>query len=192
MKTAVAAFVKTPGLSPVKTRLAADIGDDKAEEVYLDLVEKTRLALTNTFNITPYWAVGEKEGVNSPLWQDFQRLYTGEGDLAVRMSRIYNCLLVKYQAAIIIGSDCPDISPFHLKKAIELIKEGKFVFGPTYDGGFYLFGGAQHVPVDIWKKVEYSRDDTLANLLPLIEKLGEVVMLDKLHDVDTVDDLAGH
>ncbi len=44
MSAAIAIFVKTPGLSPVKTRLAATIGEEKAKEFYLlslKAVEKT-------------------------------------------------------------------------------------------------------------------------------------------------------
>ena len=44
IKTAVAIFVKTPGLSPLKTRLAAGIGNTAAQEIYNHCVK----ALTQT------------------------------------------------------------------------------------------------------------------------------------------------
>jgi glycosyltransferase A (GT-A) superfamily protein (DUF2064 family) len=34
MKLPLAVFVKTPGLSPIKTRLAASVGEQKALEFY--------------------------------------------------------------------------------------------------------------------------------------------------------------
>ena len=82
MSTAVAIFVKTPGLSPLKTRLAASIGQEKAHEFYNLSLNAIRETLT-TLDISPYWAIAEKEALNDPMWQDYNRLHTGDGNLGV-------------------------------------------------------------------------------------------------------------
>ena len=71
--TPIAVFVKTPGLSPVKTRLAQEIGIEKAEKIYRLCCEWTKDALIRAQSITPlqlFWAVAEEEGmkiINSKL-----------------------------------------------------------------------------------------------------------------------------
>ena len=57
--TALCVFVKTPGLSPVKTRLANTIGDKAALKVYNKLLEVLKELLDSLVNIDIYWAVNE-------------------------------------------------------------------------------------------------------------------------------------
>ena len=191
MSGAVACFVKTPGLSPIKTRLAKDIGKQRAEEVYLTMVENVQDVLLNIDeSIEPYWAVGEEAGVEKAMWKSLKAVYTGEGCLGERMHNIYTSLLKKHEYVILIGSDSPNISPEHINCAAEIAKEGRFVFGPTFDGGFYLFGGNKPIPKDLWVSVEYSQNDTMENLSRKIEHLGDVLALEALADIDTVEDLA--
>ena len=59
MNIAIAIFVKTPGISPIKTRLAASIGQQKAEDFYR-LSLKSLVSTLKEIDITPYWAVGGK------------------------------------------------------------------------------------------------------------------------------------
>ena len=63
--TAIAVFVKTPRLSPVKTRLAASIGTPNAEQLYrlcIGAIEQTLDTTLKNLNATPFWAVGEVLG----------------------------------------------------------------------------------------------------------------------------------
>jgi len=190
MAGAIASFVKTPGLSPIKTRLAKDVGKQRAEEIYLDMVQTTENVLSNLDDsLDVYWAVGEEAGLVKPIWKRFKSIYTGEGGLGGRLHNIYSTLLEKYDYVILIGSDSPDITPDHINCAAEIAKEGRFVFGPTFDGGFYLFAGNKKIPKDFWTSVEYSRNDTMQKLSDKIEKLGDVLAIEALSDVDTVEDL---
>ncbi|MCB0713571.1 MAG: DUF2064 domain-containing protein [Ignavibacteriae bacterium] len=46
-----------------------------------------------------------------------------------------------YQNVVIVGNDCPDISPNDVSRAIDLLKGGtSYVGGPTKDGGAFLVG----------------------------------------------------
>lgn len=192
MKGAVAAFVKTPGLSPIKTRLAKDIGKQKAEEIYRYMVETVEDVLLNLQDdsIDVYWAVGEEAGLIKPLWKKLKSIHTGDGELGERLHHVYSSLLEKYNYVIMIGSDSPNITPEHINCAAEIAKGGRFVFGPTFDGGFYLFGGNTKIPKEIWTSVTYSQNDTMENLSQKIEEFGEVLVIEALADVDTVADLA--
>jgi hypothetical protein len=69
---AVAAFVKTPGLSPLKTRLAAGIGKSKAMRVYkasLALIEASLIEAQRSHRFAPFWNVAEAAGIRANYWR---------------------------------------------------------------------------------------------------------------------------
>jgi len=186
VSAAVAIFVKTPGLSPIKTRLAQSIGKEKAESFFMLSAKAVGQVVEQLSDVVSYWAVGEEEGVSHELWQDFESIYTGEGDLGERLHNVYSELLAKHGSVVLMGADSPQITRSILSDAIEKVEQDNFVFGPTHDGGFYLFGGGKPVAKEIWTGVSYSQDDTL---FQLEERLGKTFKLPALTDVDVEEDL---
>ena len=189
--TAIAVFVKTPGLSPVKTRLAASIGTAVAEQFYklcTEAIQETLETATKTLNIVPFWAVGEEAGLSHPLWQGFETLYTGEGGLGERQHHIYQRLLAKYQRVILIGADSPQLSSKHLNNAIEALQSNSFALGPAVDGGYYLLAGRAAIARDIWTNVTYSAADTGEQLLSQLP--SKTALLEPITDVDTIEDIS--
>jgi rSAM/selenodomain-associated transferase 1 len=188
--TAIAVFVKTPGLSPVKTRLAATIGSTAAEGFYrlsCQAIEQTLQHLTKTVAVSPFWAVGEIDGLAHPLWQGFESIHTGEGDLGERQHHIYQTLLAKYPRVILIGADSPQLSARHLNSAITALDKHSFALGPAVDGGYYLLAGRAPIRKEIWTGVTYSSADTAQQLLAQLPSTAAI--LDCITDVDTVADL---
>jgi len=187
MSAAIAIFVKTPSLSPLKTRLAATIGQDKAHEFYQLSLDAICETLTSV-DIIPYWAIAEEEGLNDPVWGNYACLHTGEGNLGVRQYHIYESLLNKHDQVLLIGSDAPQLSSEIIQRTITVLDEGReFVIGPAHDGGYYLFGGTQTTDRAAWEDTPWSANDTrdkLINALP-----SQVAMLDFLTDIDMQDDL---
>jgi rSAM/selenodomain-associated transferase 1 len=189
--TAIAIFVKTPGLSPVKTRLAASIGTAAAEAFYklcTEAIQQSLSSATEAMDIAPFWAVGEPAGLDHPLWQSFESIYTGEGDLGERQHHIYQYLLAKYQRVILIGADSPQLCARHLNDAITALDNHQFALGPAVDGGYYLLAGRAPIAKDIWTSVTYSSADTAEQLLARLP--SKVALLDCITDVDTIEDLA--
>jgi len=186
MNIAIAIFVKTPGISPLKTRLAATIGREKAEEFYrlsLHSIEST----LNEININPFWAVGEREGLSNPLWNSFNKMHTGDGDLGARQSHVYHELLKKHDIVLLIGGDAPQLSNKLLNQAISTLETQDFVLGPADDGGYYLLGGRKAIAEKVWAETPWSDEKTREIL---IQKLGTTPHeLDVLTDVDTQKDL---
>ena len=189
--TAVAIFVKTPGLSPVKTRLAASIGTAAAEAFYklcTEAIQQSLSSATETIDIMPFWAVGEQAGLDHPLWQSFDSIYTGEGELGERQHHIYQYLQAKYQRVILIGADSPQLCARHLNDAIAALDSHQFALGPAVDGGYYLFAGKAPIARNIWTSVTYSAADTAEQLLARLP--SKAALLDCITDVDTIADLA--
>lgn len=186
MNTAIAIFVKTPSLSPVKTRLAAGVGGAAALEFYrfsLEAVKETvRLA-----KASPYWAVAEEEGCADPLWRDFPAHHTGEGCLGARQHAVYQDLLARHDRVLLIGADAPQISKDLLAQAARALDTHDFVIGSARDGGYYLFGGRISTERDIWTSVPWSTNVTRERLEAALP--SKPVHLPLLTDVDTKDDL---
>ena len=190
--TAIAVFVKTPGLSAVKIRLAAYLGTAAAEHFYrlsLKAVERTLEQAEQSLPVTAYWAVAEAEALCHPLWQQFKTLYTGPGDLGDRQHHIYQTLLGNYDQVILMGADSPQLGTVQLQQTLTALESHNYVMGPAEDGGYYLFAGREPVDLEIWRAVTYSQADTAQQLLSKLSL--QAAIIDSLWDMDRVADLAG-
>ncbi len=188
----VAAFVKTQGLSPIKTRLARHLGERRADAFYQLACTSIRDVLVaaeeSAAPLTAHWAVAEARGLKE--WSDLPTLLQGEGGLGERLDLVYQALLRDGAAAVVIGADAPQMEPGIFADVRRAFEGGAdFVLGPATDGGFYLFAGRRPIPREIWLAVPYSVSTTAAELGRRVEKLGRLTRLTPLTDVDTADDL---
>ena len=183
---ALAIFVKTPSLSPVKTRLAKTIGKDQAQHFY-DLCLKAVSELATKIDAKPYWAVGEESGLNDECWQNFERLWTGHGGLGERQERVFRALKEYHHNVVLIGADCPQLTPNIVQDGFEKLSSHDYTIGPARDGGYYLFGGSAVLNHQTWTDVEYSLPNTRENLCNKIE--GRIYELPLRTDVDEANDL---
>jgi len=68
-------------------------------------------------------------------------------DLGARMQRALERALRRHRAAILIGSDCPALSPRHLQRAARWLRGGcEAVLAPAEDGGYALIGLRRRMP----------------------------------------------
>lgn len=195
MSGALAVFVKTPGFSPVKTRLARQLGVEQAEAFHLisaRAVESIALDLEQQTDVVSYFAVAEQQALENDYWQALPTVWQGEGGLGQRMALVYRQLLTMHDFVIIVGSDIPQISVAELRSATSWLmdkQQSRLVFGPSADGGFWLCGGNCRIPRPLWTEVVYSSADTGEQFLNGIKSLGEVQMQSILCDVDEPEDL---
>ena len=188
---AVAVFVKTAGVSPVKTRLAEGLGLQGALEFYQlawPCVKQVVDGACTEFSWAAYWAVAERSQLNAEVWPDWPRLWQGDGGLGERLHRLYCSLQLKYGSVILLGADAPQVRVSDLSRAMSCLDYHDYVVGPAADGGFYLFGGKVPVEETVWLETPYSVDTTLERLqFALGARKGAA--LRSLTDVDTVADL---
>ena len=192
--TAVAIFVKTPGLSPVKTRLAAGIGSTIATEFHRRAASAVGAVVCAAMpEIVPYWAVAECQALAHPAWDVFPVLWQGDGGLGMRLDRVYAELLERHGSVLLIGADAPQVTPAVLRDTARTVRDGglPYAIGPATDGGFWLFGGRDPVPPAVWRSVVYSRADTGAMLAGALRPFGAVGWVPSLADTDQVSDLPG-
>lgn len=191
----LAIFVKTPALTPAKTRLWPALGRARAEALYLACAEAVRSVAVQAASagaVHAYWAVAEAEAINANTWCGASRIAQGEGGLGARMAHVYDALRRRHGAALLIGADAPQLQRAQLARAAAWLDAPtpRLVIGRAADGGFWLFGGNVTLDAAAWEQVEYSRPDTAARFEAAFADRGEWLRLDVLRDLDTAIDLA--
>lgn len=106
------------------------------------------------------------------------------------MADALQSMLARADAAILIGTDCPDLSVGLLVEAFEALRTSDVVIGPAFDGGYYLIGLRRQAPA-LFEGVAWGTSEVLAATLARAASLGLVVhKLPTLSDVDEPGDLA--
>lgn len=192
---ALAIFVKTPGHSPVKTRLAVSIGPEAAEAFHSlaarAVAEAAAVLADGEDGWQVYWAVAERAAMDAPGWHGQPRLWQGEGGLGERLDRVYASLHAVHGQVLLVGADSPQLTPDLLRQARHCLDEAgsPFVMGEANDGGFWLFGGRTRIAREVWCGVRYSQQDTAAQLRVALHSHGTLAELKRLSDVDRGEDL---
>lgn len=185
----LAIFVKTPGYSPVKTRLAAERGRAYAEAWYqraASSVAAVARVAAERHGLAAYWAVAEPAAIADQAWSDLPMLAQGEGDLGERMARVHATLVEAHGIGLLIGADTPQLSAALLREALDGLQGSapRLVLGPARDGGFWLFGGNVAPPMPVWQQVRYSSPDTARDFMCALSAYGQWRHLPVLTDVD--------
>lgn len=193
----IAIFVKTPGLSPVKSRLWPALGRDAAESLYRRMAASVAASLRpiSRAALTRYWAIAEDHPAAHRCWRTLPTLPQGDGDLGTRMHTLQQALLTRHRAWLLTGADAALLDArAHLRPALNWLAHPapRIVFGPAEDGGFWLIGGNVPLPLVSWQTPRYSSPHALADFLAALSDSPtppEVLRLTAASDLDTVADL---
>ncbi len=191
MSAALAIFVKTPGLSPLKTRLANDIGTERAERFHRLAAAAVAEVAAAQPGIEPYWAVAEERALGHSLWCEFPTIWQGNGGLGTRLDLVCNGLQSRHGRVLLIGADAPQITGELLHQAQRALDDPAtpFVLGRAADGGFWLFGTRSPIATGLWQDIVYSRNDTAEQLLKRLHAHGNAALLPTMTDADRGRDL---
>ncbi|MCU0754292.1 MAG: glycosyltransferase [Xanthomonadales bacterium] len=193
----LAIFVKTPGLSPVKSRLWPALGRELAERLYRRMaaaVAGSARPLPRS-ELTRYWAIAEAHPLARRCWRTLPTLPQGDGDLGSRMHTVQQALRTRHRSWLLTGADAVLLHARNdLRPALDWLAHPapRIVFGPAADGGFWLVGGNVRVPEPIWQHPRYSSPQALGDLLDALRNAAErpeVQLLPAASDLDTIDDL---
>lgn len=189
---ALAIFVKTPGRSRIKSRLAAGIGERLAVDWYqhsAQAVASVARVAQARFGITAYWAVAEAGALDA--WPGLPAIAQVEGDLGTRMAQVHEQLVARHGYGLLLGADAPQLSATALGEAGDWLSAAspRLVLGPAQDGGFWLFGGNVVPALQCWTTVRYSAADTARDLRHSMHGLGDWRTLETLTDADHARDL---
>ena len=186
-------FVKNLLPGTVKTRIAKDIGMDAALEVYKELLNYTAEVADKVDAEKTDKGIYYNQYVE--LYDDWDseqyQKHVQVGDkLGDKMLHAFTEAFERgYEKVVIIGSDTLEIEVSHIQEAYTALDKHDVVFGPAEDGGYYLLGLNNIFPA-IFEEKEYSHEHVLNEALDEEEKWGmSFHLLDKLHDIDTMEDL---
>ncbi len=183
-------FARNPVKGKVKTRLAADLGEEEALVVYKELLKHTK-------------TVCEQVSVDKIVfYSDFiemEDVWTGEGFFKVEQhgeglgERMRNAFFAAFEAGnspvIIIGTDCFELTSAIISEAFEKLKESDVVVGPALDGGYYLLGMKKYLP-QLFDGIQWSTATVCQETLNKCHELNAcVTKLSVLADIDTKEDL---
>lgn len=192
MSGALAIFVKTPGRSRIKTRLAAECGEGYAIDWYCQAVAAVASVARTAqvrHDLTAYWAVAEIDALDA--WPGLPTIAQGEGGLGARMGHVHAQLVERHGFGLLLGADTPQVTAGLLGAAVDWLSDPapRLLMGPATDGGFWLFGGNRALPQRAWTSVVYSVTDTAHKLQQSMRELGDWRTLATLTDADHARDL---
>ncbi len=189
MKKALIIFQKNAELGKVKTRLAKDVGNEKALEIYNYLTNFTH-DLIQKLDVDKFLFYSDYLPENQNFPEDYHlKIQTGN-DLGERMFNAFKEVKsFGYESVVIVGTDCIELTMEILETAFDKLENTDFVVGPAIDGGYYLLGSTK-LDKSIFMDKTWSSNtvfsDTIKNLE---ENEASYFLLPILSDIDTVDDL---
>ncbi|CAM4174396.1 TIGR04282 family arsenosugar biosynthesis glycosyltransferase [Gillisia limnaea] len=184
-------FTRNPELGKVKTRLAKDVGDESALEIYKFLLKHTVL-ITSDLDVHKEVWFSEEIGKDH-LWDSSvysKKLQKGK-DLGARMQYAFEAGFDNgFRNIIIIGSDMYDLETEDLENAFRILKNKEYVIGPAADGGYYLLGMRNPEP-KIFKNKQWGTSSVLRETLNDL-KGKNIALTDLRNDVDLYEDIKEH
>lgn len=189
--TAIVIMTKVPIPGQVKTRLGDLLTPVQCAELYrCFLLDTIDCALH--FGGKVYAAFTPESGrrIMENLVPPEVSLFPQAGDnLGERMSNAARYVLGKgYKNCLVIGADIPTLQPLHLERAAKLLEKIELVLGPSRDGGYYLIGLKDSMPL-LFENILWGTELVLAQTLDRAEKMGICVSkLPVLNDVDYYSD----
>jgi len=189
-------FARFPVAGKVKTRLIPALGAEGAAALHRRLVLRTlrtahALCQSQNVELEIRFAGDNANEMQHWLGDGWLCRPQCEGDLGQRMAGAFaDSSREGSPATVIIGSDCPSLTPEVLSSAFDSLKTNPVVFGPATDGGYYLVGLTRFVP-EIFQGVAWGTETVLAQSLEKLVRLGiKPALLQPLDDLDRPEDVA--
>ncbi len=189
-------FTRLPRPGTTKTRLIPALGAAGAAGLQRRLTECTVATARRAVHrvpcrLTVWHSDGDVAAMRAWLGADLDYARQDEGDLGERMRAAFAAALAaEDRRAVIIGSDCPELSVAHLQGAFAALRRAPVVLGPSRDGGYYLLG--MRGPHDfLLTDMPWGGERVLAETRRRLRARGvKAIELTELDDIDTPADLS--
>ncbi len=168
-------FVKNPVAGKVKTRLAKDIGNEKALRVYEFLLDKI---YKETKNLAVEKYLFLSDALDQNLFDSgFTQILQKGKDLGERMANGFDYLFDKgFDKALIIGSDVPELDSKIIYDAFEKLFVYDIVIGPSKDGGYYLIGMKEQMNF-LFEDIQWSSEEVLNSTMKKDQNQRENILI---------------
>jgi len=137
MATTIIIFTRLPQPGSTKTRLIPRLGPAGAAALHRALAEHTVATVRQLPQPMVICHTGDSDAIRQWLGAGLSYRQQATGDLGARMLA---AITASQGPAVIIGTDCPDLSGEIIGAAVTALKTSDVVLGPALDGGYYLIG----------------------------------------------------
>ncbi len=185
-------FLKFPKPGRVKTRLAAQIGDEAACGIYQACIELTleRLRVFQEQTILclePAEAIDPARTWLGEDWRIQPQRGSTLGDRLIQAT--LSAFAEGARQVVVIGTDSPWLAPQDIDAAFLVLNQQDVVVGPTDDGGYYLLGSSRPFP-SLFGGIAWSTAAVLAQTQARVTALGLAMhTLEAGYDLDFVADV---
>lgn len=188
----VIVFLKAPRAGWVKTRLAAEVGPERALEVYRRLGQHQWRAIPPEFRAEVHYAPhGAAEEIRRWLGRRTRvRAQSGPG-LGWRLERALAGAFARgHRSVLVVGGDCPTLDGPTLRTAMTQLGDADAVLGPARDGGFYLLGLRAPQPGLLEDGIDWGTERVLAQTRARLSARNlACALLPEMEDIDDVESL---
>ncbi|MGE5640413.1 MAG: TIGR04282 family arsenosugar biosynthesis glycosyltransferase [Clostridia bacterium] len=192
--TAILVFARAPSPGRAKTRLAAAIGPWRAARLQAGLtLHALRVALAAAVGPVEIHAAPPGHAFFAAARRKFPVELAGQRgrDLGERMERALARALRRHRAAILIGTDCPDLGAADLRRAARWLRGATdAAVAPAEDGGYALV--AMRKPrAAVFAQIPWGHSRVYAETAARLDASGlRWRALRTVWDVDRPEDLA--
>lgn len=192
--TRILVFAKAPQPGRAKTRLIPALGAEGAATLARRMLARTLDAALNA-DCGPV-ELCASPAPDAPAWREttlpdgVALSDQGEGDLGARMARAAARTLARGERALLIGTDCAEVSAPLLRAAAAELDHAEAFMHPVTDGGYALLGLTRFDP-RLFSDIAWSTPAVATTTADRAAALGmRLVTGATLHDIDEPADLA--
>ena len=186
-------FAKAPQAGRAKTRLIPALGGEGAARLAQRMLQAT-LATAQAAALGPLQlCLSPPPG--DPAWAEFawpagvELRDQGDGDLGQRMARAVDEGVQLGLPVLLIGTDCPQLTPALLRQAAEALARHDSVLFPASDGGYVLLG-MRHSHPRVFADITWSSASVASSTRARLAELGwSLCEGPELDDIDCPEDL---
>ncbi|QMU56339.1 MAG: DUF2064 domain-containing protein [Candidatus Mycalebacterium zealandia] len=188
----VAVFLKHPTPGKVKTRMAKDIGNERAAEIYASMVERVMENIEGKHSLCVFYDPPEMKNEIVRWLGGWTADFVAQRGKTLG-EKISNAINDRVSAGnlkvVVIGTDCVEITAETITDSFERLNTADTVIGPCEDGGYYLIGLKTN-RAELFNDIDWSTDRVMAQTLEKAQQLRlNVSVMETLRDIDCADDL---
>jgi uncharacterized protein len=188
-------FTRYPVSGQVKTRLIPALGPEGSCKLHRLMTERTlqqlkEYSLFLSIGLEVRFDGGNEALMKAWLGPELNFRGQGHGDLGVRLERAFQeAFQSGTNRVVIIGADCPGLTPEILRRAFDGLADHDLVLGPARDGGYYLVGLSRRLS-PLFADIPWGTGEVFNRTHKIANKLGlKQIILEPLDDIDRPEDL---
>lgn len=193
MSDALYVIARAPRVGFAKTRLGRGIGHERAIVLYKAFLRDLAARFADS-PFPPGWYVTPPDAwpeISEITGETGRVIFQGDGDLTERQRELFRGAVDRgEERTVLVASDSPHLEVAVVEEAFRRLDGDDLVFGPTFDGGYYLIGMRSQGSCDVLEGVPMSMGTELDGIKVRARLSGlSVGLLEATFDVDVAEDL---